>query len=162
MALRIFGKKKQQWRQKKKKERLYFLWQVAFMQHFFKLRAHHYATMCFLSLNVIIICFRQTQTKTRYFPPMLSENLNFCCRNLTLLFVFGKTRPWKKIVAVVCQFPSIFGLSQGKKLDFAQRFFSLQTSNFNKTKQVTVNNPNRFWRNFGNLHQKSFFQKVVP
>ena len=45
------------------------------------------------TVNVFIMLLRQSQTKTRYFPPMVSENSNFCCRNLTSLFALGKNNP---------------------------------------------------------------------
>ena len=48
IALHIL-RKKQQWRQKKEKGAFFniFLWQVAFMQHFFKLHAQHYSQFVF-------------------------------------------------------------------------------------------------------------------
>ena len=105
--------------------------------------------------------FQANPNQNTLFSPHVEWKFKFLLQKLNVAICVWKNKALKKIVAVVCQFPSIFGLSQGKKLDFAQRFF-LQISNFNKTKQVTVNNPNRFWRKFGNFHQQGLISSFLP
>ena len=45
-----------------------------------------------LYLNRLCHVFEANPNKNTIFSPMLRENLNFCCRNLTLLFLFGKNK----------------------------------------------------------------------